>query len=69
MRRSIAASLTVRNIGAGCESFDFDVVLPFVIIASSPSQGLSIESVISVTQRESLFHISRNIVAYCADHS
>src|SRR5262249_55339591 len=33
------------------------------------TQGLLIESVILVMQSESLFHISRNIVAYCADYS
>ena len=49
--------------------FDLGVVLSFVIIASSPSQGLLIENVILVTQREPLFHISRNIVAYSADYS
>src|SRR5262249_50301633 len=43
--------------------------LRVVIIASSPSQGLLIASVILVTQSESLFHISRKIVAYCADYS
>jgi hypothetical protein len=59
----------VRKTVAGCESLDLDVVLSFVIIAFSPSQGLLIESVILVTQSESLFHISRNIVAYCADYS
>src|SRR5262249_49396237 len=68
MRRSLAASLTVRKIGDGCESFDLDVVLSLIIIASSPFQVLLIESVILVTQREPLFHISSNIVAYCADH-
>jgi hypothetical protein len=35
----------------------------------SPFQGLLIESVILVTQREPLFHISRDIVAYGVDHS
>lgn len=69
MRRSLAASLTVSKMGAGCENFDLGVVLSFVIIASSPFQGLLIENVILVTQREPLFHISRNIVAYCADYS
>ena len=69
MRRSFAASLTVRKIGAGCESFDLDVVLSFAIIAPSPFQGLLIERVNLVTQREPLFHISRNIVSYGANHS
>ena len=69
MRRSLAASLTVRKTGAGDESFDRSVVLSFVIIASSPFQGLLIGNVILVTQREPLFHISRDIVAYGADHS
>ena len=49
--------------------FDLDVVLSFPIIAPSPFQGLLIESVNLVTQREPLFHISRNIVTYCADYS
>jgi hypothetical protein len=47
MRRSLAASLTVSKIGAGCESFDLGVVLSFVIISSSPLQSLLIENVIS----------------------
>ncbi len=69
MRRSLAASPTVSKMGAGCESFDLDVVLSLPIIAPSPFQGLLIESVNLVTQREPLFHISRNIVTYCADYS
>src|SRR5690242_7379416 len=63
-RRSFAASLTVRRIGAGCESYDLDVVLSFAIIAPSPFQGLLIERVILVTQREPLFHISRNLLFF-----
>jgi hypothetical protein len=66
---SIERLAIVRKTGAGCESLDLDVVMSFVIIASSPSQCLLIESVILETQSEPLFHISRNIVAYCADYS
>jgi hypothetical protein len=37
---SIERLAIVRKTGAGCESLDLDVVMSFVIIASSPSQGL-----------------------------
>ena len=66
---SIERLAIVRKTGAGCESFDLDVVMSFVIIASSPSLCLLIESVILETQSEPLFHISRNIVSYGANHS
>jgi hypothetical protein len=40
---SIERLAIVWKTGAGCESFDLDVVLSIVIIASSPSQDLLIE--------------------------